>query len=194
MAILTRTGHKKLKLVLYLLGTLALCAILAVFIGYRFWTHHPEAILPLLRDTAELSIGSVHQTATRNGIAQWTLKAASARFFEERGETVFENPEITFFTDNNDKLDLSADQGVLTMDTQDILVRDHVVVRYNGYLMKTAALHYHHKMRIIFSNDSVDISGSAMQLTARSMVLHIDTGKVDFTGQVKGKFIGNFTF
>jgi LPS export ABC transporter protein LptC len=190
----TGTGHARLKLVLYLLGALALCAIVAVFIGYRFWAHRPEALLPLLPDTAELSIGSVHQTSTRNGIAQWNLKAASARFFEERGETVFENPEITFFTENGDTLDLSAEKGMLDMDTRDIHVRDNVIVRYNGRLMKTAALHYRHKMRIIFSNDSVEISGASMQLRAQSMVLHIDTGKVDFTGQIKGKFIGNFTF
>ncbi len=194
MSVFSGTRHARLKIFLYGLGALAVCAMLAVFVGYRFFASRPAAVLPLIDDAANLSIGRVHQTSTRNGIAQWSMDAASAHFFKDRGKTVFEAPEITFYARNDDKIYLTADQGILDMDTRDIHAADNVIIRHAGCVMKTAALHYNHKMRIIFSNDSVDISGKSIRLTANAMVLHMDTGKVDFTGQIEGDLIGDFTF
>lgn len=194
MPIITGTRHVKLKIFLYLLGAVALCAVLAVFIAYRMLSDRPEALLPLIDNAANLSIGSVHQTSSRDGIAQWSLDASSAHFFEERKETVFETPKVIFYTKDNDKIHMSAAEGILDMDTRDIFARHDVVVRYSGYIMKTPSLHYNNKMRIMFSNTPVRISGKSIQLTADSMVMYLDTGKIDFTGQVEGYLIGNFTF
>jgi LPS export ABC transporter protein LptC len=194
MPAVSKKRPARLKIVLYLIIILTLGAILAIFISYRLLSKHPEALLPVVEKAANLSIGRVHQTSTKNGIPQWTLDAKSARYFEDKKETVLEAPEVIFYTKDNKKVYLNADQGILDMNTNDIQAKGNVTVKNDDYMMKTQSLHYNNNMRIIFTNVPVKISGESLILTADSMSVNLDTGKTSFTGKVEGIFSGNFTF
>jgi LPS export ABC transporter protein LptC len=194
MPAVSKKRPARLKIVLYLIIILTLGAILAIFISYRLLSKHPEALLPVVEKAANLSIGRVHQTSTKNGIPQWTLDAKSARYFEDKKETVLEAPEVIFYTKDNKKVYLNADQGILDMNTNDIQAEGNVTVKNDDYMMKTQSLHYNNNMRIIFTNVPVKISGESLILTADSMSVNLDTGKTSFTGKVEGIFSGNFTF
>lgn len=194
MPAVSKKKPARLKIVLYLIIILTLGGILAIFIGYRLLSKHPEALLPVVEKAANLSIGRVHQTSTKNGIPQWTLDAKSARFFEDKKETVLEAPEVIFYTKDNKKVYLNADQGILDMNTNDIQAEGNVTVKNDDYMIKTQSLHYNNNMRIIFTNVPVKISGESLILTADSMSVNLDTGKTSFTGKVEGIFSGNFTF
>ena len=194
MPVATHNRHRRLKWGLYLIMILATGVIMAIFIGYRFLSKHPELLLPLVEQSADLSIGRVHQTSTQNGIPQWTLDAKSARFFEERKETVFEAPEIIFHAKNNQKVYLNADQGILDMNTNDMLIKGNVTVNNDDYTLKALSLSYNNKMQRIIADTPVKISGKSVSLTANSMSVNLETGKTVFKGKVEGIFRGNTIF
>jgi len=72
------TENKKLKIFLVVIILLSLCVISAVFIGYRLILNKEGKFISSLNTEANISISKVYQTATRDGIKEWSLEAKSA--------------------------------------------------------------------------------------------------------------------
>ncbi|KKL73270.1 hypothetical protein LCGC14_2076620, partial [marine sediment metagenome] len=75
-----RKNPRKLKLLLGTVILVTLGIIISVFVGYRRLLNQQDNLISVIqRSKANISIGKVHHTATRNGKKAWTLKAVSAR-------------------------------------------------------------------------------------------------------------------
>lgn len=187
------TKKKKLKIFLVAIILLSLGAISAVFIGYRLILNKEGKFISSLHSKANISISKVYQTATRDGIKEWSLEAKSAYYIDATKQAKLQDIIITFFLKNEEKVYLTADQGILKTDSNDIEVTGNVLVRNETYRLRTKKLNYKHTKRIILSKVPVEIVGDSLNLTADSMSFDLNTNRVLFEGRIEGNFSENIT-
>ena len=176
-----------LAVILVAIGTIG-----AVFIGYQRVSTAPEMLLSSIKEGANLSLGKIRQTATRDGKKEWSLEADSAHYLENDKKAVLKNLLITYFLKDNREVHLEAEEGILQTDTNDIEFSGHVVIR-NEDQLRTRRLSYEHGPRVIFSNDPVKISGEAMELSADSIKYDLNNNKIILTGNVEADVARDLT-
>lgn len=175
---------KKASIILLIVILLAIGTVVTVFIGYRQVSNAPEMLLSSIKDGANLSLGKIRQTATRDGRKQWSLEAGSAHYMEERNQAVLKDLFITYYLENDNEVYLNADQGVLNTKTNDIEFTGNVVIRNGEYRMNTEQLNYQHEQRFISTDQRVHISGNAAEVWANSLTYDLKANKVVLTGNV----------
>lgn len=179
-------NHKTLKLILLSVIFVGLGVTLAVFLNHRRLPGKEKNIVSDIRNNANISIGKAHQTATRNGIKEWNLDAASVNYMVKKNQAIFQDLSITFYLKNKTQVYLTANKGILKIDSNDMEILGNVVVKNSTYRLKTENLFYRHRQRIIFSTVPVKVSGAAFNLVADSMSLNLNTNKTMFEGKVQG--------
>lgn len=185
---------KKIKFILILVIIISLGSLLSVFIGFRIISKQPEMIVKAIKDHATLSINNLHQTASRNGLQEWTLDAKSAHLIQAENRSVLEDLSVVFFLENQEKVTLTAQKGVLKTDTNDFHVNGQVVVKSSEYKMETSELRYRHDSRIIFTNVPADITGKSLKFKADKMSFDLNSHKAKLEGNVKGTISGTIGF
>jgi len=124
----------------------AVGTIVSVFIGYRQVSNAPDLLLSSIKEGANLSLGKIRQTATRDGIKEWSLEADSANYREADNKVDLKNLSVIYFLEDDREVYLKADQGILLTDTNDIEFSGNVVIRNEAYQMTTE----HHNEEAIF--------------------------------------------
>jgi LPS export ABC transporter protein LptC len=175
---------KKINLILLAVILLAVSTIVVVFVGYRRISTAPEILLSSIKEGANLSIGKIRQTATRDGRKEWSLEANSAHYIETEKKAVLKDLTVTFFLENQGEVYLNAEQGILKTNTNDIEFSGNVVIKNADYKMTTDRLNYRHSQRLIFSNDPVHVSGKSADLQAESLSYDLNSNKIELTGKV----------
>jgi len=186
MPILVDINKKKLTIILFSLIVIVSGIIVAVFIGYRRILNTQDILIAPLNKETTLSIDRVHQTATRDGIKEWSLDAGSAQFVKAKKEALFKDLSVTFYLKDGQKVDVTADEGILKTDSNDIEAYGNVVVKSQGYRLITEKIEYEHRKRIVFSKQPVTITAEAFDLVADSMYFDLNTKKTLFKGNVGG--------
>jgi LPS export ABC transporter protein LptC len=177
--------NKKLNIVLVLVMLVTIGIVAAVFIGYRTVATAPEQLLSSIKEGANLSLGKIRQTATRDGKKEWSLEAGSAHYVENEKKAVLKDLSITYFLKDNREIYLEAEEGILQTDTNDIEFSGNVVIRNEDYQLRTRRLSYEHERRVIFSNDPVQVSGEAVNLSARLLKYDLNLNKILLSGNVE---------
>jgi LPS export ABC transporter protein LptC len=182
---LARLGKaKKLSIIFLVIIFLVVGTIVAVFVGYRRVYNAPEILLSSIKDGANLSLGKIKQTATRDGKKEWSLEAGSAHYIENEKKAVLKDLFVTYFLKDGREVYLDADQGILNTDTNDIEFSGHVVVRNKEYRLITDRLNYEQARRFIFCNDPVRIEGNSTRITADSLSFDLNANKIILSGNV----------
>ncbi|UCE53407.1 MAG: LPS export ABC transporter periplasmic protein LptC [Desulfobacterales bacterium] len=177
---------KKIKLILLSIILITVGIIIVVYLGFRRISDTPELILSTIQDGANLSIGRIQQTATRDGKREWSLEATSAHYIETEKQVILKDLAVTFFLDDNSEVYLTAQKGVLNTDSNDIEVSGNVVIKKDNYRLTTEQLNYDHKQRIIITKVPVTISGNSTNILADSAIFDLNTKKVRLEGNVEG--------
>ncbi|MBU0769021.1 MAG: LPS export ABC transporter periplasmic protein LptC [Proteobacteria bacterium] len=188
MKFIKNTYQKKLKFFLISFIFLTFGVILIVFLQYRHVLEKNEAPVSIGQSKASISIGKAHQTATRNGRKEWSLDAASADYMDKNSQAIFKDLSVTFYLKDETKVYITANQGILKTDSNDMEIYGNVVVRNKDYQLRCENLYYKHDKRIIFSKVPVNITGNSFELAADSMSLNLNTNKALFEGKVRGTF------
>lgn len=188
MKFIKNTYHKKLKFFLISFIFLTFGVILIVFLQYRHVLENNDAPVSIGQSKANISIGKAHQTATRNGRKEWSLDAASADYMDKNSQAIFKDLSVTFYLKDETKVYITANQGILKTDSNDMEIYGNVVVRNKDYQLRCENLYYKHDKRIIFSKVPVNITGNSFELAADSMSLNLNTNKALFEGKVRGTF------
>jgi LPS export ABC transporter protein LptC len=158
--------------------------VVSVFIGYRQVSNAPEMLITSIKEGANLSLGKIRQTATRDGKKEWSLEADSANYMEAENKVDLKNLSVVYFLEDNREIYLKADQGILQTDTNDIEFSGNVVIRNEDYQMKTEHLNYEHGQRMIICDQSIRISGQGAELTAKSAKYDLNADKIVLKGNV----------
>ena len=176
---------KKLKYVLLAVVVIAVGIVIVVYMGYRRLSEAPELLLDTLQDGADMSIGKIHQTATRNGKREWSLEAESAHYIEDKKEVILKDLAVTFYLDDGDEVYLTAQRGVLNTGSNDIEVSGNVIIKKDTYRLVTEKLNYENKQRIIFTLSPVLLTGKDARVSANSASLDLNTNTIRLKGNVE---------
>lgn len=182
---------KKLKYVLLAIVLIAVAIVIVVYMGYRRLSEAPELLLETLQDGADMSIGKIHQTATRDGKREWSLEADSAQYIEDKKEVILKQLSVTFYLDDGDKVYLTAQRGVLNTDSNDIEVSGNVIIIKDTYRLTTEKLNYANKQRVIFTRSPVLLTGEDSRVSANSASLDLNTKTIKLKGNVESTISEN---
>mgnify|MGYP000140010194 CR=1 FL=1 len=185
------TYHRfsKLKILILVAAVFVLAVLVAVYAGYRLLENAPEKLIASIAEDAKLSLGKIQQTATRDGKTEWRLDAASARYLEAENQVQLNDLIVTFYMESGQEVQLSASDGLLNTESNDIEVSGDVHIKNEDYTLNTATLHYRHDQRIIFSSAPVVIKRKiGGHLTADALKLDLNTNLLMLEGNVKGEF------
>ena len=172
---------------------LAVGMIVSIFIGYRQVSNAPELLLASIKEGANLSLGKIRQTATRDGKKEWGLEADSAIYMEAENKVDLKNLSVIYYLENDREVHLEADRGMLQTDTNDIEFSGNVVIINDQYRMKTEHLDYEHGPRIIICDQSIRIWGQGAELTAESAKYDLKADKIVLKGNVVATVPRDFT-
>lgn len=178
--------RKKLIVALVVVTALLVAGTLSIFIGYRFVADTPNRVLKAITEQTSMTINQLRQTATRNGIKEWVLDAASASLAKGGKEALLEDLTVTFFTSDQKKIHLRATSGTLFIDTNDFELTGDININNDRYHLQTEKLQYHHKDRIITVSVPVAIQGGGMHFTGDSMTFDLNTNRTLLEGNVEG--------
>jgi len=182
---------KKILSFLVVAVLLILAAVVVMFINYRSTFSGKQPIVISVDDEANIAIGKIHQTATRDGKNEWSLEAGSAKYLTDRKQALFERIRLTFFMKKNKKIILTADRGTLKTDSNDITVTGNVVMEHEQFQLKTDQLDYIFKDRKVFTDSPVRVDTKAFSLKAEKMKIDLDTKRSEFEGNVQASFHEN---
>ena len=191
MAQLKYKQSKKLKILLVAIASIVLSIVIVVYVGYHRLSKAPDKILSTIQDGADMSIGKINQTSTRDGKREWSLEASSARYSQTKKEAILKDLSITFFLDDGSEVNLTAKRGILNTRTNDIEVTGDVVVIREDYELTTQKLNYNHDKRIVFSKVPVLIVGDDAEISADSASLNLNTKKLRLKGNVESSISEN---
>lgn len=185
----TYRRHKKLKILILAAAVAILGVLVAVYVGFRQLASNPEKLIATIAEDAKLSLGKIQQTATRDGKTEWRLDAASARYLEDENQVRLNDLTVTFYMESGQEVQLSANEGLLNTESNDIQVSGDVKVQNEAYTLDTTTLQYRHEQRIIFSNAPVVIKRKiGGRLTADALRLDLNINQLLLEGNVKGEF------
>jgi LPS export ABC transporter protein LptC len=166
--------------------------VLWVYIGFRQDSKIPQQIPAAIEQDATMSIGKIHQTATRKGRKEWSLEASSGHYIDKTNQMLLKDLTVTFYLKDNSEVTLTADQGILKTDSNDIEVSGNVVLRNNEYKLRTENLNYLHDRRVLYSRAPVIISGSSADLAADSISFDLNSKKLILEGSVEATIAKDF--
>ena len=189
MPFLENYNPKKLKLILLSVILIALGATIVVFVSHRRVLDKEENIVSSVQSKANISIGKAHQTATRNGIKEWSLDAASVNYIVKKNQAIFLDVSVIFYLKDKTEVYLTANKGILNTDSNNMELFGNVVVKNAKYRLKTENLHYKHDKRVISSKVPVIITGAAFDFAADSMSINLNTNNTMLEGKVEGTIV-----
>lgn len=189
---LLRMSPKKLKFFLLALILITFVIIVTVFVGYRRMLNRPDVKVSSFKEDANLFIDRVQQTATKDGIKEWSLDASSAHYNDKNKQAFLKDLSVTFFLKDGQQVNVTADEGVLKTDSSDIEATGNVVVKNAKYQLNTENIFYDHHRRLISSKTPVKIWSDEINLRADSITFDLNTNRAALEGNVKGIFIENF--
>jgi LPS export ABC transporter protein LptC len=179
---------KKIKYVFSTIVVVLIFGIIAVFVRNQFRLKQIASPLPPQKTNATLSIQNFRHTATQDGQQKWSIEASSANLYSKENIAELTDISASFFLDKDKTISLTADKGVLRVDTNNMTVSGHIVVKFSDHVMTTENLNYVHKSHIINSTTPVTITGDTMTLKANTMSYRLDTDIIKCSGNVKGTF------
>jgi lipopolysaccharide export system protein LptC len=184
-----QTKRVKLFLIAVVLITVSLVAI--VYVGFRHISDTPTMILSTIREGADMSIGKIQQTSTRDGKKVWSLEASSAHYMDSENQLILKDLSVTFFLEDNSEVYLTAEKGNLNTKSHNIDVSGNVVITKDKYVITTDKMKYKHASRFIYSRDPVVISGESGKISADTASFDLKTNKITLEGKVEGTFKEN---
>lgn len=193
MPFLENYNPKKLKLILLSVILIALGATIVVFVSHRRVLDKEENIVSSIQSKANISIGKAHQTATRNGIKEWSLDATSVNYIVKKNQAIFRDVSVIFYLKDKTEVYLTANKGILNTDSNNMELFGNVVVKNAKYRLKTENLHYKHNKRVISSKVPVIITGTAFDFAADSMSINLNTNNTMLEGKVEGTVVESIT-
>jgi LPS export ABC transporter protein LptC len=179
-------ANRKTKIALISVIVLTISLTFALFIGYRYFLKKPGKVISVIADGSTITIEKIHQTSSKNGVVEWNLDADSATYSADKKEAFLKDLSLTFFTKENQKIFLTANNGILKTESNDIEISGSIRIKNDEYLLKTEKINYEHDKRIIFSKAPVIISGNSLNLVASSMNIDLNTNKAELIGKVEG--------
>lgn len=180
---------QRIRLVRWLLALVMVGTVAALFIGPRLRT--TERLLPAVVANAtiedgNLTLNNFEYRDVREGDARWTVRATTARYFEDKQETVLSQVNALFLLKDGGEVTLLGDEGVLYNDSNDMEISGNVRVLYgDGYKLLTDSLAYDRDKEMIHTAAPVYIEGQEFNLRGLGMRFEIKQRKLSILKHIE---------
>lgn len=179
---------KRLKLVLTSIILIALCALVFVYLAYRRSIAELTPVIAEVKADGKIALEQIRQSASKDGRTQWSLDAKAVSYDHEHHRATFDEPQVTYFVENDEPVQLTAKRGVVETDSKDMSISGGIEMQQKKYRMRTDKLRYSHAQRRIEVETPVTISGDTFEVKANGMHMELDNKRAFFTGNVTGIF------
>jgi len=173
---------QRIRLIRWFLFLVMIATALALFAGFEMRSAErllPAVIAKTTLSDANVSLNSFDYCDVREGNARWILRAAGARYFDDKQETVLSQVNAVFYLRDGGKVELQGDQGIFHNDSNNMEVSGHVRVRYgDDYTLVTDRLLYDRDKELIHTAAPVFLEGRGITLKGQGMRLEIATRTV----------------
>jgi LPS export ABC transporter protein LptC len=163
--------------------------VFALFAGFKLRSAErllPAVIAKATCDDANVSLNNFDYCDVREGNARWILRAAGARYFDDKQETVLTGVNAVFFLRDGGKIELQGDEGIFHNDSNNMEVSGNVRVRYgDDYTLVTDRLLYNRDDELIHTAGPVFLEGQGITLKGRGMRFEIATRTVSIMKKVE---------
>lgn len=188
IASLRKNRAKTVKLILVAVIVLIAGILVAIFVGYRKLSDTPNLLLDAIRDNADITLGTIRHTATRDGVKEWMLEAKSARVMGPEKLVILKDLSVVYYLEDGREAYLTAGEGILNTGSNDIEVSGNVVLISEPYELQTDKLNYRHQGRTVSTDRPVRLISLTSYLSADSMSFDFNTRTIAFNGSVEGIF------
>jgi LPS export ABC transporter protein LptC len=137
-------------------------------------------------DTTGMTVQNIHQSSTRNGRTEWTLDAPSATYVKAEKKILLKDMHVIFYPKQGGEVYLTARDGTVATDTQNMEARGEVVVWNEKYRLETEELTYQHDTRIIASDTRARILDSTGEIAGDTLRIDLNTNQMTMEGHVRG--------
>jgi LPS export ABC transporter protein LptC len=176
---------------LLILTALGLTAYLALSGTGR--TERRNSAARLVRSAPDISLEGIRQTFIENGKKKWALKAASARLSRSSRQTEVNDIDATFFTADGKPIRVTADKGLISLDTSDAEISGNVIIHIQDYRISTQSLRYQAERHIINTDEQVRLENASLHLVGDGLRYDLLAKEAELTGNVNGIIDGNLT-
>ncbi|NOY69765.1 MAG: LPS export ABC transporter periplasmic protein LptC [Deltaproteobacteria bacterium] len=164
--------------------------VIFLFLQYRFAGNPAKKTPPPTDSHAILTLEGFHHVATRDGKTEWTLDAKSAKLYSD--VAVLTGMSGRFYAGKNKDAVFTGKTGRVNLKSLDFNVYGEVRVVYEGLVLRTRDLLYHHDSHMIIIDSPASVTGQKAVITADSARLLLESGKVVLNGHVKGLLKNGF--
>lgn len=135
----------------------------------------------------DMQLGNVHYEQTnQDAFKEWELNAQSAQYFKNENKIVLQSIALTFYSDEGKKYNLTAEQGELYTDSNDLKVSGNVFVDTDeGYQVRTDSFQYNATERTIVTDDKVTLRSKEMVMTGKGMIVDLEEERLRILGDVR---------
>ncbi|MBI3358686.1 MAG: LPS export ABC transporter periplasmic protein LptC [Nitrospirae bacterium] len=166
-------------------GVLIFVSVLVFFFGLK---QKPQEVLPRLEEWADLSLSGISLVETRHGVKEWELQAQHAQLFEKDQTAVLKKIVVIMKTQNGVPLTISGDNGKMDMEGKSFSIQNErtplSITWGNGYIIKTARLHWSSEEKVVQTDGEVAITGSGMFIRGDRFKIFLDRSELTVLGNV----------
>ncbi len=149
----------------------------------------PPAEPPARVDSGGMTVQNIRQASTRDGRTEWVLEAVSATYRTGEKKVLLKDMHVTFFRKEGGEIYLTARDGTVMTDSQDMEAHGDVVVWNDQYRMTTEELAYTHATRIITSGTRSRITNAAGEIEGDRLRVDLNTNLAEMDGHVQGRIV-----
>jgi LPS export ABC transporter protein LptC len=162
---------------------LLLVTVAAVGLGYLVSRNVAARRIDPLRALGEDFLPQVAQriqnfrrVKVENGRTVWQITARDAQYFEQTGEIVVREPEMTFYLDENRQAHVAGAEGRLMLsgrELQTLTLSGSVAVRLDDLELNTEEATYDRGRDLITSPTTVTLRGRTLEVRGRGMEVEV---------------------
>ena len=181
---------RRIRSIWWIIGGL----ILLMAIGFWvFGEYGDTVVLPNKKtdtqepDTAQLVLRQISHNATRDGKIEWSVNADDGWYDPKTRTTVLNHLEVVFFKEGAEDIRLTAKDGVLDNDTNNLKLGGEVKVEKEDVMLITRGASYDYETRIVKTLAPVEVTSSMFTLTGETGEMNMVDQHVQLKGRIHAK-------
>lgn len=178
---------KRVKFILIAIASLTFILIMVALVRNSLIPTNSMRLENLPPRGVDMQLGSVHYEQTNeDAFKEWELNAQSAQYFKNENKIVLHRIALTFYSDDGKSYNLTAEQGELYTESNDIKVSGNVVVDTDeGYQVRTDSFKYNAQERKIVTDDKVTLISKEMVMTGKGMIVDLEEERLHILKDVR---------